>query len=77
MGALDVRVNFFIRPAAIDDLVRWVGRGQVAMVKPGALHDAVALCPTHTLSTLCHNIYIVLAGRWTSAGWEIHNYCTA
>ena len=34
VGALDVRVNFFISPAAFDEVVHWVVRGLIVMVKP-------------------------------------------
>ncbi len=42
VGALDVRVNYLITPAAFDELVNWVGKGMVVMVNPEILHHAVA-----------------------------------
>ena len=40
VGALDVRVIFLIRPAASDELVRWVVRVLIVMVNPKILHHA-------------------------------------
>ncbi len=31
-GAVDTRVNYFVKPAAFDELVSWVGQGLVVMV---------------------------------------------
>ena len=43
-GALDVCVNFLIRPAALDEVISWVEKGQIVMVTPEKLHHAVASC---------------------------------
>lgn len=56
VGALDVRVNFLVRPAAFEELVRWVVRGLIVMVNPEILHHAPCCYSLVSLIHLIHSV---------------------
>ena len=54
VGALDIRHNFFVRPAAFDDVVQWVEEGLVVLVNPEnpSCHYIMCCClPPHVSHT--------------------------
>lgn len=52
VGALNIRANFFVRPAAFDDVVQWVEEGLVVMVNPGTI------LPCHYIMCSCLPLYV-------------------
>lgn len=64
VGALDVRTNFFVRPAAFDAVVQWVKAGLVVMVNPETFPPChLVMCcrlPPH-ISCTCYPLFVTVS----------------